>query len=106
MRTSTIVRRRPLTSTPSGDAAQRMPPPSLIGDDRLLRVEEVADLLGIGRSRVYEMIASNTIIALRIGRSRRVRLGEVRQFIDRQARAVDFGTTPSAAHVPRGRGGV
>ncbi len=43
-----------------------------MNDKALLRVEEVARLLGIGRSKAYELVASGDLPALRIGRLIRV----------------------------------
>ncbi len=39
---------------------------------QLLRAEEAAHLLGIGRTKIYEMIARGEVPALRIGRLVRV----------------------------------
>jgi excisionase family DNA binding protein len=41
-------------------------------DERLLRAEEVAKLLGIGRWKTYEMITRGELPVLRIGRLIRV----------------------------------
>ena len=38
----------------------------------LLRAEEAASLLGIGRSKVYELIATGELPVVTVGRSRRV----------------------------------
>ncbi len=46
---------------------ERTPVPRL-----LLRPEELAQALGIGRSKAYQLIASCQIPSLRIGRARRV----------------------------------
>lgn len=43
-----------------------------MNDRALLRVEEVARLLGIGRSKAYELVATGDLPALRIGRLIRV----------------------------------
>lgn len=43
-----------------------------MNDTALLRVEEVAPLLGIGRSKAYELVATGDLPALRIGRLIRV----------------------------------
>lgn len=43
-----------------------------MNDRALLRAEEVARLLGIGRSKTYELIASGELPSLRIGRLVRV----------------------------------
>ncbi len=41
-------------------------------DRQLLRPEEVAEILGIGRSRVYVLIREGVIPSVRIGKSVRV----------------------------------
>ena len=43
-----------------------------MNDKALLRAEEVARVLGIGRSKAYEMIARGELPSLRIGRLVRV----------------------------------
>jgi excisionase family DNA binding protein len=43
-----------------------------MNDKTLLRAEEVARLLGIGRSKTYELIARGELPSLRIGRLVRV----------------------------------
>ena len=43
-----------------------------MGDRELLRVEEVQAVLGIGRSKVYEMIRRGELPTLHIGRLVRV----------------------------------
>lgn len=48
------------------------------------RVEEVAEQLGVGRSAVYNLIASGELASFRVGRSRRVPAGAVNDFIRRQ----------------------
>ncbi len=50
----------------------------------LLRPVEVAETLGIGRSRAYELIASGAIQSVRIGSSPRVPLTSLRAWIDAQ----------------------
>ena len=49
----------------------------------LLRVEEVADLLGIGRTRVYALIAAGHLQSVKIGGSRRVPMTAVREYLAR-----------------------
>ena len=50
----------------------------------LLRPTEVAESLGIGRSKAYELIASGAIPSIRLGGSVRVPLGALRDWIARQ----------------------
>ena len=48
----------------------------------LLRVEEVAELLDVGRTRVYELLRSGELRSVKIGGSRRVPSTVVRAYID------------------------
>ena len=38
----------------------------------LLTPEEAGDLIGVGRTRVYELLRRGAIVSVRIGRSRRI----------------------------------
>lgn len=53
-------------------------------DKLLLRPVEVAEVLGIGRSKAYELIASGALPAVHIGASVRVPLDKLRVWIDGQ----------------------
>lgn len=48
----------------------------------LLTAKEAADALGIGRSKVYELIMSGKLESVRIGGSRRVPVEALRDFVD------------------------
>lgn len=50
----------------------------------MLRLGEVAELLGISRTKVYELVASGQIPSLHVGRLRRVPLVALRDWIDEQ----------------------
>ena len=50
----------------------------------LLRPAEVADILGIGRSKTYDLIARGVIPSVRIGCSVRVPLDRLRSWIGDQ----------------------
>ncbi len=50
-------------------------------EDVLLRAVEVARILGLGRSKTYELIASGQVPTVRIGRSVRVPKGALMQQI-------------------------
>jgi len=52
----------------------------------LLRPTEAADLIGIGRSKVYELISKGELPSLKIGTSIRVPLAELRQWIAARVR--------------------
>lgn len=47
----------------------------------LLRAEEVQETLGLGRSKVYEMMATGELPTVRIGRSVRVPADALRDWI-------------------------
>lgn len=49
--------------------------------DRLYTVEQAAALLGIGRTKVYELVSSGRLPSVTIGRSRRIRRSALRVYI-------------------------
>jgi excisionase family DNA binding protein len=53
-------------------------------DRLLLRPAEVADTLGIGRSKAYELIAAGHIPSIRVGASVRVPADALKAWISRQ----------------------
>ncbi|MFF7452910.1 helix-turn-helix domain-containing protein [Kitasatospora sp. NPDC008115] len=53
----------------------------------LLKPEEAAKMLRIGRSKLYELLAARELTSIKIGRSRRVRLADVAAYIERRAAA-------------------
>ena len=55
-------------------------------DRLLLRPNEAAELIGVGRSKVYELIASGQIPSVRIGASVRVPLESLKEWIAAQVR--------------------
>lgn len=48
------------------------------------RPSEVAEALGISRSRCYELLAAGVIPSLRLGNSIRVSATALREFVDQQ----------------------
>ena len=53
----------------------------------LLRPEEVAKALGIGRTTVFELIRSGELRSVKIGKSRRIPAEAVREYVDGPGRA-------------------
>ena len=49
--------------------------------ERLLTVAEVAEVLGVGRSKLYELIARGAIQSVKVDRCRRFRQSDVERFI-------------------------
>jgi excisionase family DNA binding protein len=57
-------------------------------DKMLLRPAEVAEVLGIGRSKAYELIGSGVIPSIRIGSSVRVTAEGLRAWIAAQTKKI------------------
>ena len=53
---------------------------------RLLRPNDVAEILSVSKSYVYKLIRDGTIPSIQIGRSVRVRDRDLMNFIDERAR--------------------
>jgi excisionase family DNA binding protein len=49
----------------------------------LLSVEEAADLLGVSRSTMYDLMRTRAITSVRIGRCRRISLEALRAYVER-----------------------
>lgn len=49
--------------------------------DRLLSIPEAADLLGIGRSRLYDEIAAARVRSVKVGRRRLVPSSAIAEFV-------------------------
>jgi excisionase family DNA binding protein len=64
------------------------------GESLLLTVEEAAALLRIGRSRVYDLIASGEIESVKIGGSRRVPRDAAEAYVRRLV--AEQGADPAA----------
>lgn len=50
-------------------------------DKLLMTAKEAADALGIGRSKVYELIAEGQLRSVRIGASRRIPVPALQEFV-------------------------
>ncbi len=49
--------------------------------DKLLRPEQVAEVLDVSRNKVYELMAAGQLRSLKIGRARRVTIVALQDFI-------------------------
>lgn len=65
-------------------------------DVRLLRIAEVAELLRISRTKVYQLIATGEIPSLHVGRSRRVPLRALADWIEEQTTRLVPASPPPA----------
>lgn len=52
----------------------------------LLRPAEAAEVMGIGRTKLFELLASNELPRVRVGRSVLVPTASIRDWIERQVR--------------------
>jgi excisionase family DNA binding protein len=66
---------------------------------RLLTVIEVADHLCLSRSKVYELLADGSLPSVRIGRTRRIAMSALADFIARHSETAINGPSvePTAA---------
>lgn len=53
------------------------------GRDTFVSVEEMRRVLGIGRTRAYEMVAERTIPAARVGKLIRIRKADIEEYLAR-----------------------
>lgn len=71
--------------TPVRSSRRRRPdapvPPPAREPDRLLTAAEAAAVLGIGRSKLYELMARGAITSVKVDRCRRFRQSDVTRFI-------------------------
>ena len=51
----------------------------------LLKVEEAADLIKVGRTKMYALVAAGDVPSVRLGRAVRVPLNALRRWADEQA---------------------
>ncbi len=62
-------------------------------DELLVSVEEAARRLGVGRSAMYELLASGQIGRVKVGRRTLVPVQELRSWVDRNVLAVGLAVT-------------
>lgn len=51
-------------------------------DTRLITIVEAAQIIGLSRSKLYELLASRELPSVRIGRARRIDIADLERFID------------------------
>jgi len=68
-----------LTGAVSPDTRERVVLPVPL--DKLLRPEQVAEVLDVSRNKVYELMAAGQLRSLKIGRARRVTIVALQDFI-------------------------
>jgi excisionase family DNA binding protein len=75
-------------------------------DRLLLRPEEAADVLGIGRSKLYELLAAGVIESVHIGSSRRVPVEGLHDFVHRLRSARELVDGRASTYAMQRRAGA
>ena len=71
-------------------------PEQVVVEDRLLlRIEEAANRLGIGRSLMYRLVLSGQVQSVPLGRLRRIPVEALREYVER-LRFEASGKSPAA----------
>ncbi|MBW3659612.1 MAG: helix-turn-helix domain-containing protein [Actinobacteria bacterium] len=66
---------------------------------RLITVVEAAEMIGLSRSKVYELLADGHLPSIRIGRTRRIDVTDLDAFIERhRVPATPASTTSLRRH--------
>ena len=68
----------------------------LIMDKLLFKPEEAAQILGVGRSRIYDLMRAHLLLSVKIGRSRRVPAASLREYVAALSREADLRVTRRA----------
>jgi excisionase family DNA binding protein len=78
-----IMARRVLHENVEGPPFRILPssPPCSLPASRLVRIGEAAQILGIGRSKLYAMISTGEIATVKLGRRRLVRSETLEKFV-------------------------
>ncbi len=72
-------------------------------DKLLLRPTEAAEVLGIGKSKVYELIAAGVLPSMRIGKCICVPTDELRKWVHQQMIANGLEVISESADCPESR---
>lgn len=54
-----------------------------VTETRLITIVQAAEIIGLSRSKLYELLASRELPSVRIGRARRIDLADLDRFIAR-----------------------
>lgn len=60
-------------------------------DRGLLKIEEAARLLSLGRSKTYQLVMDGAIPSIHIGRSRRIPAAALERWIDQRTQEAEAG---------------
>ena len=60
-------------------------------DKGLLKIEEAAHVLSLGRSKTYQLVMEGAIPSIHIGRSRRIPAAALERWIDQRTQEAETG---------------
>ena len=69
----------------------------------LLRPAEAGEVLGLGRSKIYELLANGSIPSIRIGKSVRVPVERLREWLNNQPLNSDGEKLEESADLRKGK---
>ena len=78
-------------------------PQLVVGEPLLLRADEAAALLAIGRTKVFEMMAAGELPVIRLGRCVRIPKDQLERWIGDQTRETSGGPLQRGLTPARGR---
>ena len=70
-------------------------------DRLLLKVDEATQLTGLGRSKIYELLASGQLRSIAVGRARRIPADALRDWIAEQVSAAELAETDQPTEAAR-----
>ena len=54
-------------------------------EQKFISLNDLQEILGIGRTKAYDLVASGELPAIRVGRAIRVRLADLNRWAERQS---------------------
>ncbi len=72
---------RESTSTTAARRGRRAAPAQGVGQRLLLTVEEAASCLCVGRTYMFDLIATGVVPSVRMGKLRRIRLEDLERYV-------------------------
>lgn len=74
--------------------------------DRLaVTPEEAAEMIGVSRTRIYQLLQRGAIPSLRLGKVRRIRVERIREYLEREEAQQAGEPVPASTPVPLHSGG-
>ena len=58
-------------------------------EKQLLTIEETAEILSLGKTKIYQFINTNQLVSIKVGKSRRIVAMSIYDFVHRRLGGVD-----------------